>query len=103
MVSHLLDRYVETVRYPKFYSGVAARLRSAVIDGDLEALRKEALFCRSWGAELGLLGEFAEAVAEVLHEAPAKRSRSTTKAKKTPNNVRGYEASTAGPPPVAGG
>ena len=91
------------MRYPRFYEGIAARLRSAVMDGDLEALQKEALFCKSWGAELGLLGEFADAVAVVLSDAPAKQRRSTPKAKTTANNVRGGEASPAAPPPVAGG
>ena len=78
------------MRYPRFYEGIAARLRSAVMDGDLEALQKEALFCKSWGAELGLLGEFADAVAVVLSDAPAKPKKES-------------KQESASPPPVAGG
>ena len=86
------------MRYPRFYEQIAARMCNAVKAGDVKTLQHEAAFCRSWGSELGLLGQLAEVVGEVIQEKPPAKKRAKPKAKQKEK----AEAPSA-PPPVVGG
>ena len=86
------------MRYPRFYEQIAARMCNAVKAGDVETLQKEAAFCSSWGSELGLLGQFADSVIDVLKEKPPAKKRPKAKAK-----PKEEAAASCGPPPVVGG
>lgn len=85
------------MRYPKFCEQIAARMCNAVKAGDVKTLQDEASFCRSWGSELGLMGQLAEAFIDVMQEKPPAKKRPMPKAKPM------QKADNSAPPPVAGG
>ena len=85
------------MRYPRFYEQIAARMCNAVKAGDVKTLQEEAAFCSTWGSELGLMGQLAEAFIDVMQEKPPAKRRTKPKAKPI------EKADNSAPPPVVGG